>query len=128
MSATNFREAAKLAQAVARAAYHAPAPHAAVVSDIDLDDEIRDKALEHFRAQRAAINAGADAATKDTGDSLLQFLDKSQEYQNLVRTALSCDAAVTGAAFQALLRKVMLADAEVEAIRDIEQAELERQD
>jgi hypothetical protein len=128
MSATNFREAAKLAKAVARAAYRAPAPRAAVVSDTARDDEIRDKALEHFRAQRAAINAGTGRATTDACNSLLDFLEAAPEFNTLVCTALSCDAAVTGAAFQALLRKVMLADAEAEALRDLRQLELERED
>lgn len=110
------------------AACRAPAPRRAAISEEDRDDAIRDQARAHYRAQRAAICADTGRATNDTCNSLLDFLEAAPEYRVLVRTALSCDPAVTGAYFQQLLAKVMNADAEVEAIRDIEQAALERED
>lgn len=101
----------------------------AVLASPDLDREemrnakITQLARARFSADRASILAGTGRATNDISNSMQEFFASSPALGELIRTALSGSAEVTGKRFVDLLCKVMQADAEIEAIRDVERME-----
>lgn len=84
--------------------------------------EIARLTREEFDKQRAAIMAGDKCATTDACNSLADYSANSPDWPALVRTSLLAPG-IVGKHFTDMLAKVMLADAEVVAIRQVEQAE-----
>ena len=91
-------------------------------------EEIRDAEISRltrarFAADRASIIASTGRATNDASNSMQEFFASSPDLGELIRTALSGSAEVAGKRFTDLVVKVMQADAELEAIRDVERME-----
>lgn len=79
---------------------------------------------EKFGRQCAAIMDGDKRATTDACNSLMEYLANSQDWPDLIQTALTTPG-IIGKNFADLLAKVMMADAEIEAIREVECMEAE---
>lgn len=83
---------------------------------------------DEFKKQRNAILAGDKRATTGACNSLMDYLTNSEDWPTLIRTALATSSDVTGKRFTDLLVKVMQADAEVVAIRAVEDMEAAAKD
>jgi len=86
--------------------------------------ELRDAALatkcaQLFQHDRADILAGDETATRDVCNSLLEYFANSAALAQLVRTALSTGAQVTGLEFVRILTDVMHANVEAQAEREL---------
>lgn len=87
------------------------------------DAEIKVQQKACFQAIRDAILAGDECTADEVGSSLLESLVDTPDLLELVRTALSSSADVTGKRFTDLLIKSMQPRAEVDAIHQVEQME-----
>lgn len=87
-------------------------------------DELRDAALaakcaQLFQRDRDQIVVGDVTVTRELCNSLLDYFANSAALAQLVRTALSTGAHVTGLEFVRMLTDVMHANVEAEAVREL---------
>lgn len=94
--------------------------------DEAFDEKVAELTDKNYEARRAVLLAGDPRTVSDVAGSVCAEFNDDSLMEELVLLAVK-DPAACGARFARLVNKVLLAEAEVDALRDAEQMEQQRQ-
>lgn len=94
----------------------------AITHDEARDEKVAELTDQNFEARRALLLTGDPRTVGDVASSVAAEFNDDSLLDELVQLAVR-DEQAAGARFAKLVKKVLLADAETDALRDVEQLE-----